>query len=39
MRKADIVVVRGLNFQPGCQDSLRVNSDADETLAYWDSHK
>ena len=28
-----IALVCGLNFQVGCQDRLRVNSDADEALA------
>ena len=30
---ADIALVCVLNFQVGCQDRLRVNSDADEALA------
>ena len=33
MASADIALVCGLNFQVGCQDRLRVNSDADEALA------
>ena len=33
MVSADIALVCGLNFQVGCQDRLRVNSDADEALA------
>ena len=37
MASADIALVCGLNFQVGCQDRLRVNSDADEALAQWDS--
>ena len=32
MASADIVLVCGLNFQVGCQDRLRVKSDADEAL-------
>ena len=34
MASAAIVLVCGLNFQEECQDWLRVNLDADETLAY-----
>ena len=30
---AEIALVCGLNFQVGCQDRLRVKSDADEALA------
>ena len=26
-----------LNFQVGCRDKLRMNSDADKALAQWDS--
>ena len=37
MASADIALVCGLNYQVGCQDRLRVNSDADETLAQWGS--
>ena len=37
MASADIALVCGLNFQVGCLDRLRVNSDADEALAKWDS--
>ena len=33
MANADIALVCGLNFEVGCQDRLRVNSNADETLA------
>ena len=33
MASADIALVCGLNFQVGCQNRLRVNSDADEALA------
>ena len=33
MASADIALVCGLNFQVGCQDRLRVNSDTDEALA------
>ena len=33
MANADNALVCGLNFEVGCQDRLRVNSDADETLA------
>ena len=33
MASADIALARGLNFQMGFQDRLRVNSDADEALA------
>ena len=33
MVSADIVLVCVLNVQVGCQDRLRVNSDADEALA------
>ena len=33
MASADIIFVCGLNFQVGCQDKLRVNSDAKEALA------
>ena len=33
MANGDIALVCGLNFQVECQDKLRVNSDADETLA------
>ena len=33
MASADIALVCGLNFQMGCQDRLRVNSDADQALA------
>ena len=33
MASADIALVCGSNFQVGCQDRLRVNSDADEALA------
>ena len=33
MASADISLVCGLNFQVGCQDSLRLNSDADKALA------
>ena len=33
MARADIAVICGLNFHMGCQDRLRVNSDADEALA------
>ena len=29
----NIALVCGLNLQVGCQDRLRVNSDADEALA------
>ena len=32
MTDANIALVCGMNFQVGCQDRLRVNSDADETL-------
>ena len=31
MASADIALVCDLNFQMGCQDRLRVNSDAGET--------
>ena len=37
MASDDIALVCGLNFQVGCQDGLRVNSDADKALAKWDS--
>ena len=33
MADADISPVCGLYFQVGCQDRLRVNSNADEALA------
>ena len=33
MASADIALVLYLNFQVGCHDRLRVNSDADEALA------
>ena len=33
MASVDIALGCGLNFQLGCQDRLRVNLDADETLA------
>ena len=33
MASADIALVCGLNFQVGCQDRLRVNSNADGALA------
>ena len=32
MASDDIAIVCGLNFQVGCQDSLRLNSDADKAL-------
>ena len=34
---ADIAFVCGLNFQVRYQDRLRVNLDAEEALAKWDS--
>ena len=38
MASADfaLVCVCGLNFHVGCQDRLRVNSDADEARVSWD---
>ena len=33
MASADTALVCGLKFQMGCQDRIRVNSDADEALA------
>ena len=33
MASGDIALVCGLNFQVGCQDKLRVNSDVDETVS------
>ena len=33
MASADIALVCGLNFQVGCQDGLRVNSDANAAVA------
>ena len=33
MARADIALMYGLKFEVGCQDSLSVNSDADEALA------
>ena len=33
MTSADVALVFGLNFQVRCQDTLCVNSDADEALA------
>ena len=36
MASADIAIVCGLYFQLGCQDRLRVNSDADDSPASWD---
>ena len=33
MASAEIALVCGLKVRVGCQDSLCVNSDADETLA------
>ena len=33
MASPDIALVRGLNFQVGFQDRLRVNLDANEVLA------
>ena len=33
MASADVALVLRLNFQVGCQNRLRVNSDADEALA------
>ena len=33
MASADIALVCGLNFWVGCQDKLRMNSDADKALA------
>ena len=32
MASADIALVCGLSFQVGCQDRLRVDLDADESL-------
>ena len=32
MASADIALVCGLNFQVGCQDGLRVNSNADDAV-------
>ena len=32
-----IALVCGLKVQEGCQDGLCVKSDADETLAWWES--
>ena len=37
MASADISLVCGLNFQVVYQDRLRINSDADDALAQWDS--
>ena len=37
MASAVIALVCGLNFQGESQDRLRVNSDADEALAHWNS--
>ena len=37
MASADVTLVCGFNFQVGCQDRRRVNSDADEALAKFDS--
>ena len=33
MANANIALECGLNFEVGCQDRLRMNSDADEALA------
>ena len=32
MKNVDIAIVFGLNFLVGCQNKLRVNSEADEVL-------
>ena len=37
MASAEVALVCGLKVRVGCQDRLCVNSDADETLAKWDS--
>ena len=37
MASVEIALVCGLKVWVGCQDRLCVNSDADETLAYWES--
>ena len=33
MASADVAILCGLKARVGCQDRLRVNSDADKTLA------
>ena len=37
MASAEITLVCGLKVQVVCQDRLCVDSDADETLALWES--
>ena len=37
MASAEIALACGLKVRVGCQNRLCVNSDGDETLAYWDS--
>ena len=37
MASAEFALVCGLKVRVGCQDRLCVNSDADETLAKWNS--
>ena len=37
MASAEFALVCGLKVRVGCQDRLCMNSDADETLAKWDS--
>ena len=37
MESAKIALVCGLKVRVGCQDKLCVNSDADDTLAKWES--
>ena len=37
MANAEIALVCGLKVWVGCQHRLCVNSDADETLAQWES--
>ena len=37
MARADIALVCGLNFQLGCQNRVRTNSDAVEALTKWNS--
>ena len=37
MASAGIALVCGLKVRVGCQDRLCANSDADETLAQWES--
>ena len=37
MASAEIALVCGLKVLVGCQDRLSMHSDADKTLAYWES--